>query len=192
VIALAGAASAAPDTAISRGGNAMGFTDRICRVIDAFTDKQGKIAAWIAVPMVIGLSYEVFARYLFNAPTAWSYDVTYMIYGSHYLLGAAFGLLYKVHIRIDVIYNLFPIKLRRLIDVLGSLFFFFPVVIVLALSGISMASDAYRSGEVSQFSPWAPLLWPYKSIIAIAFVFLFLQGISEFIRTLVIFVRGDR
>ena len=170
----------------------MSFKDRFCKAIDTFTDNQGKIASWIALPMVITLTYEVFARYLFNAPTAWSYDVTYMIYGSHYLLGAAFGLLYKVHIRIDVIYNLFPIKLRRLIDVLGYLFFFFPVVTVLALSGISMANDAYRSGEVSQFSPWAPLLWPFKSIIAIAFVFLFLQGISEFIRTLVIFVRGDR
>jgi TRAP-type mannitol/chloroaromatic compound transport system permease small subunit len=142
--------------------------------------------------MVIGLAYEVFARYLFNAPTAWSYDVTYMIYGSHYLLGAAFALLYKVHIRIDVIYGLFPVKVRQLIDVLGYLFFFFPVVTVLALSGISMASDAYRSGEVSQFSPWAPLLWPYKSIIAIAFVLLFFQGIAEFLRTLVVFIRGAK
>jgi len=170
----------------------MGLIDRVCSVIDTFTDKQGKIAAWIAVPMVIGLVYEVFARYLFNAPTAWSFDVTYMIYGSHYLLGAAFGLLYKVHIRIDVIYGLFPTKVRQFIDVLGYLVFFFPVVIVLALSGMSMASDGYRSGEVSQFSPWAPLLWPFKSVIAIAFVLLFLQGISEFLRTLVTFVRGNK
>ena len=170
----------------------MRFVDQLCGIIDAFTDKQGKIASWIAIPMVITLVYEVFARYAFNAPTRWSYDVTYMIYGSHYLLGAAFALLYRVHIRIDVIYGLFPARVRQLIDVIGYLFFFFPVVTVLALSGISMASDAYRTGEVSQFSPWAPILWPYKSIIALAFVLLFLQGISEFLRAIVILARGHK
>jgi TRAP-type mannitol/chloroaromatic compound transport system permease small subunit len=169
----------------------MNSLDRFCRAIDKFTDIQGKMASLIAIPMVITLTYEVFARYLFNAPTSWSYDVTYMIYGSHYLLGAAFALLYKVHIRIDVIYVLFPKKVRQLIDVIGYLFFFFPVIIVLVFSGISMARDAYQIKEVSQFSPWAPLLWPFKSIIAIAFILLFVQGISEFLRSLAIFLKRD-
>ncbi|RJR22748.1 MAG: TRAP transporter small permease subunit [Desulfobacteraceae bacterium] len=169
----------------------MGLLQRICYGIDRITDIQGKIACLIALPMVVSLVYEVFARYMFNAPTKWSYDVTYMIYGSHYLLGAGFALLYKVHIRIDVIYNLFPQKIRQVIDVIGYIFFFFPVVIILVLSAISMASDAYNSGEVSQFSPWAPILWPFKSIMAIAFIFLFLQGIAEFLRAATILIKGE-
>lgn len=169
----------------------MGLLQRICHVIDRITDIQGKIACLIALPMVVSLVYEVFARYLFNAPTKWSYDVTYMIYGSHYLLGAGFALLYKVHIRIDVIYNLFPKKARQFIDVISYIFFFFPVVITLALSGISMARDAYKTGEVSQFSPWAPILWPFKSIMGIAFILLFLQGIAEFLRAATLLVKGE-
>jgi len=74
--------------------------------------------------------------------------------------------------------------------VLGYMFFFFPVVMILTLSGLSMAYDSYRIKEVSQFSPWAPLLWPYKTVIAAAFVFLFLQGIAEFLRSLVTLVKG--
>lgn len=155
-----------------------------CKLIDTFTEYQGRIACWIAVPMVVSLVYEVFARYLFNAPTSWSYDITYMIYGAHYLLGAGFALLHKVHIRIDVFYNLFPKKMQQLIDVLTYIFIFFPVFVVLAWSAVSMASDAYTSSEVSQFSPWAPLLWPFKSVMALAFIFLVLQGISEFLRCL--------
>jgi TRAP-type mannitol/chloroaromatic compound transport system permease small subunit len=163
---------------------------RFCDAIDRFTDVQGKIASLIALPMVITLAYEVFARYLFNRPTIWSYDVTYMIYGSHYLLGAALALLYKAHIRIDVFYNLFPKRVRQLVDIAGYLFFFFPVIFILATSAMSMAYDAHRIGEVSQFSPWAPILWPYKTIIAIAFVFLLLQGISELLRSIMTFIRN--
>jgi TRAP-type mannitol/chloroaromatic compound transport system permease small subunit len=168
----------------------MSSIERLCKLIDTFTENQGRVACWIAVPMVVSLTYEVFARYMFNAPTSWSYDVTYMIYGSHYLLGAAFALLHKVHIRIDVFYNLFPKKVRQLIDIFTYIFIFFPVFIVLAWSAVSMATDAHQTSEVSQFSPWAPLLWPYKTIIAISFIFLVLQGISEFIRSLVAFSGG--
>jgi TRAP-type mannitol/chloroaromatic compound transport system permease small subunit len=142
--------------------------------------------------MVLCLVYEVFARYLFNAPTSWSYDITYMIFGSHYLLGAAFALLHKRHIRIDVFYNLFPKKMRQVIDLFTYLFIFFPVFTVLAYSAVSMAADAYKTSEVSQFSPWAPLLWPIKSVIAIAFIFMVLQGLSEFLRCLIAFAGGDK
>lgn len=155
-----------------------------CKLIDTFTEYQGRIACWIAVPMVLSLVYEVFARYLFNTPTSWSYDITYMIYGSHYLLGAGFALLYKVHIRIDVFYNLFPTRVRQVIDLLTYIFIFFPVFGILALSGVNMAADSYKTSEVSQFSPWAPLLWPYKTIIALAFIFMVLQGVAEFLRCL--------
>jgi TRAP-type mannitol/chloroaromatic compound transport system permease small subunit len=170
----------------------MNALERFCKTIDRFTEYQGRIVCWIAIPMVICLVYEVFARYLFNAPTSWSYDITYMIYGSHYLLGAAFALLHKVHIRIDVFYNLFPKKFRQFLDLLTYIIFFFPVFILLACSALSMAGDAYKTSEVSQFSPWAPLLWPIKSVIAVAFIFLVLQGVSEFLRCLVAFVGGTK
>lgn len=170
----------------------MSFIQRFCKLIDTFTEYQGRIACWIAVPMVVSLVYEVFARYLFNAPTSWSYDITYTIYGSHYLLGAGFALLYKVHIRIDVFYNLFPKKVRQLIDVLTYVFIFFPVFAILSYSAVSMAADSYKTSEVSQFSPWAPLLWPYKTTIALSFIFLLLQGVSEFLRCLADFSAGAK
>jgi TRAP-type mannitol/chloroaromatic compound transport system permease small subunit len=59
------------------------------RIVDKFTDTTGTWVAWLNVPLVLIVSYEVFARYLFNAPTMWSFDLTYMLYGNIFILGAA-------------------------------------------------------------------------------------------------------
>ena len=60
------------------------------RIIDKFTDTTGTWVAWLNVPLVLVVSYEVFARYVFHAPTIWSFDVTYMLYGTIFMLGSAY------------------------------------------------------------------------------------------------------
>jgi TRAP-type mannitol/chloroaromatic compound transport system permease small subunit len=159
-------------------------------VIDSISAYTGRIVGLIAVPMIIALIYEVVARYVFHRPTIWSYDITYMIYGTHYLLGAAYTLHVKGHIRIDLVYMKFSQRGRAVIDVIGYLIIFFPVMAILVVSGIDMAKEAYEIREVSQFSPWQPILWPFKSCIFVGFFLLLLQGIAEFIRSLIMMVRG--
>jgi TRAP-type mannitol/chloroaromatic compound transport system permease small subunit len=162
----------------------------ILKVIDTISNYTGRVVALIAAPMIIALIYEVFARYVFKRPTIWSYEITYMIYGTHYLLGAAYTLYVKGHIRIDLVYMKLPPRGRALIDVIGYLVIFFPVMLVLVSSGYDMAKDAYRIREVSQFTPWQPVLWPFKSMMCVGFVLLVLQGVAEFLRSLILLVRG--
>jgi TRAP-type mannitol/chloroaromatic compound transport system permease small subunit len=141
--------------------------------------------------MIVALIYEVFARYVFQRPTIWSYEVTYMIYGTHFLLGAAYTLRVKGHIRIDLLYMRFSKRGRALIDVIGYLVIFFPIMFILVISSFDMAKDAYMIREVSQFTPWQPILWPFKSVICVGFSLLILQGIAEFIRSVVTLIRGE-
>ena len=54
-----------------------------------------------------------------------------------------------------------------------------------------MALDAYKIKEVSQFTPWQPILWPFKSVICIGFSLLILQGIAEFLRSVIALIRGE-
>jgi TRAP-type mannitol/chloroaromatic compound transport system permease small subunit len=163
---------------------------RVLKLIDRISDVSGRAVALIAVPMIAALIYEVFARYIFKRPTSWSYEITYMIYGTHYLLGAAYTLQVKGHIRIDLIYMKLSPRRRSIIDVLGYLIIFFPVVGLLVVSSYSMAKDAYMIREVSQFTPWQPLLWPFKSMIFVGFVLLVLQGVAEFVRSFMMLVKG--
>ncbi|MEK7876469.1 MAG: TRAP transporter small permease subunit, partial [Pseudomonadota bacterium] len=65
---------------------------RVVRAIDRFTDATGTWVAWLNVPLVLAVSYEVIARYAFESPTIWSFDVTYMLYGTIFMLGAAYAL----------------------------------------------------------------------------------------------------
>ncbi len=169
----------------------MTVQEKVIKFIDAVSDRTGRIVGWIAVPMIIALIYEVFARYVFQRPTIWSYEITYMIYGTHFLLGAAYTLRVKGHIRIDLLYMRFTQRGRALIDVIGYLVIFFPVMVILVVSSFDMAKDAYMIKEVSQFTPWQPILWPFKSVICVGFSLLILQGMAEFIRSVVTLVRGE-
>ena len=169
----------------------MTVLEKVIKFIDAVSDRTGRIVGWIAVPMIIALIYEVFARYVFQRPTIWSYEITYMIYGTHFLLGAAYTLRVKGHIRIDLLYMRFSQRGRALIDVIGYLVIFFPIMAILVVSSYDMAKDAYMIREVSQFTPWQPILWPFKSVICVGFSLLILQGVAEFIRGVVTLIRGE-
>ena len=119
---------------------------KLIRVIDAITDWGGKIVAWLVIPMVCALVYEVFARYFFHAPTEWAYDVTYMLYGGIFMLGAAYTLLKGGHIRTDMLSSgvilagllggLFGLELDRIAALL--------VVLFIAKAGIRILADALR------------------------------------------------
>ena len=167
------------------------FLKRLIKIIDTISNYTGRIVGWIAIPMIVALIYEVFARYAFHRPTIWSYEITYMIYGTHFLLGAAYTLYVKGHIRIELLYMKFPPRGRALIDVIGYLIIFFPIMFILVTSSFDMAKEAYEIKEVSQFTPWQPILWPFKSVICVGFSLLILQGIAEFLRSVIMLIRGE-
>jgi TRAP-type mannitol/chloroaromatic compound transport system permease small subunit len=156
----------------------------ICiRVIDTFTDFTGTLISWMSIPLVGAVAYEVFARYLFNAPTVWSYDVTYMLYGALFMLGAAYALHKGAHIRTDFFWENFTPRTRGLIDSISYVVFFFPSFIALGIISYGEASYALSINEMSDQTPWRPLLWPFKFIVPIACVLLLIQGISEFLKS---------
>ena len=153
-------------------------------VIDKFTDTTGTWIAWLNVPLVLAVSYEVFSRYLFNAPTIWSFDVTYMLYGTIFMLGAAFALHKGAHIRTDFFFEKWSIRTKGTIDSVAYLVFFFPSILVFGWVGWSEGLYAFSIGEVSEQTPWRPILWPFKMVVPLACVLLLIQGVSETIKSL--------
>lgn len=146
--------------------------------------------AWIVIPNVLALVYEVIARYILKSPTIWSYEVTYFLYGTHFLLGAAYTLSIKAHIRIDVLHMHLPPRGKAIVDILGYLFLFFPVMLVLIYAGTEFTIQSWEMGEKSGLSPWRPYLFPYKAVLVFSFFFLFLQGVAEVIRNFTFLFKG--
>jgi TRAP-type mannitol/chloroaromatic compound transport system permease small subunit len=156
---------------------------RLVRVIDKFTDVTGTWVAWLNVPLVFAVAYEVFARYLFNAPTLWSFDVTYMLYGTIFMLGSAFALLKGAHIRTDFFFEKWSVRTKGMIDSIAFIVFFFPSIFVFFLVSGQESWYAMQIGETSEQTPWRPILWPFKMVVPLTCILLLIQGVSETIKS---------
>jgi TRAP-type mannitol/chloroaromatic compound transport system permease small subunit len=141
-------------------------------------------------PLIGSLTYEVIARYAFNAPTIWAYDVSYMLYGSHFMLGSAYCLYKKGHIRTDLFYDRFPVRWQGRVDAALYIFFFFPGMIYFFLAGWQEALHSWEILEESLKSPWRPALYPFKTVIPVAAFLIMLQGVSELLKSLYAGFRG--
>ena len=153
------------------------------RSIDRIAIWSGQVFCWLALPLVLGLTYEVIARYAFHAPTIWAFDVTYMLYGSHFMLGAAYTLYKGGHIRTDIFYQNWSYRTRGMVDASLYLFLFFPGMALFFWMGMQEALHAIDIREVSDASPWRPPIYHFKSVIPVAAMLLIIQGISEFLKS---------
>jgi TRAP-type mannitol/chloroaromatic compound transport system permease small subunit len=151
---------------------------------------SGKAVAWLMIPLVFELVYDTAARYVFNAPTVWSFDLSYMLYGILFMVGGAYTLLDEAHIRIEVFYDLFSERVKAITDVIGYLVFFFPAIGALFYYGIFYAAESWETLERATSSYWSPPVYHFKTVIPVAALLLLLQGIAKFINAVAVIIRG--
>lgn len=160
----------------------------------SFADKLsaafGKAFAWLIILMTFGVSYEVLVRYVFNTPTPWSLDVSFIMYGTLFMMGGAYTLSRNGHVRGDFIYRLWKARTQAKVDLVLYLLFFFPGVTALILSGWKYASRSWSYGEVSVNSPAGIPIFQFKTVIIAAGLLLFIQGIAQVFRCLLCIREG--
>jgi len=144
----------------------------------------GVVTAWLIVPMTIAVTWEVVARHFFSAPTIWAFDVTYMLYGTHFMLGTAYTLMRIGHVRTDMLYQRWSIRRQNQIDAIGYFFFFFPAMLLLFYFGWQEAYHAFEIRETSDASPWRPIVYPFKAVIPLTALLLLIQGVAELLKSL--------
>ena len=156
----------------------------LSRAIDRFTARSGAVVAWLMVPLLAAVGYEVVARYAFGAPTAWAYETIYMLCGAMFMLGAAYALSIGAHIRTDFLWQHWPVRTRAAIDALAYLGLFFPAMALLLVASGEAAWSAFVLDERSAETVWFPPLWPLKAVVPLSTLLLLVQGISELARSL--------
>jgi TRAP-type mannitol/chloroaromatic compound transport system permease small subunit len=162
----------------------------LVRAIDGLSEWSGRLFAWLIVPLMLGTTYEVIVRYVLNAPTIWAYDLSYMLYGSHFMLGAAYTLLKGGHIRTDIFYQNWTPRTQGAVDALLYLLLFFPGMIFYFWMGGQEAWHSFSIGERSDASPWRPILYPLKAALPLGALLLLIQGVSEFIKSAHLALKG--
>jgi TRAP-type mannitol/chloroaromatic compound transport system permease small subunit len=152
--------------------------------IDRISAAVGKLFAWTIVLLTFAICYEVFARYVLKAPTTWAYDASYILYGTLFMMAGAYTLSRNGHVRGDFLYRKWSPRTQGWMDLTLYFLCFFPGILALIYSGWDFFRLSYMMNEHSSFSPAGPPIWPFKLLIPVAGVLMFLQGFAEVARCL--------
>jgi TRAP-type mannitol/chloroaromatic compound transport system permease small subunit len=157
-----------------------------------------KVSTWIGqafsfciVVLTLHISWEVFSRYVLDAPRAWAFDFMIMMYGTLFMMAGAYTLSKNSHVRGDVLYGFFRPRTQATLDLILYFVFFIPGVIALTYAGYDYAADSWRISEHSTITSEGPPIYPFKTVIPLAGAFLMAQGIVEIVRCIICLKQGE-
>ena len=149
------------------------------RRIDRFTDLTGRSLAIIQIYLVGIICYEVISRYVFNSPTVWVFEASFMANGASFMMACGYALYKGAHVRTDIFWEKYSERRKGVIDLISYLVLFFPTMIFFMAVGIDGAWHSFTVGERSQESIWRAIVWPFRCAVPVAALLMIIQGISE-------------
>lgn len=157
------------------------------RLFDWMSEQSGVFVSLWTVNAVCVYFYEVVSRYLFDAPTIWAHQASYLMFGMQYLLAGGFALLHGDHVRVDVVYIKLPERAQVGVDIFTSTFFF---IFAIAIAGTCWRffTDSLDMSEVTD-ETWRVQYYPVKAMMVLGAVLLTLAGVSKLIKDVQLFVR---
>lgn len=164
---------------------------RFIAVADDLSAWFGKVFAWGVIVMALGIGYEVVVRYFFRAPTPWAFDLSYILYGTLFMMAGAYTLSRDGHVRGDFIYRLWRPRTQAAVELVLYIIFFFPGITALIFAGWKYAARSWGYWEVSSNSPAGIPIFQFKTVIVAAGILLFIQGIAQVFRCIVCLRTGE-
>jgi len=162
----------------------------VLRTIDSITDWTGRIVSWLCVFLVVQITYEVAMRYVFNAPTVWGYETSEMVGCTIFVFAFSYALKTHAHVRIDIIHGYLPTRGKTIIDVLGHLICFFPLIILLTFVSADWATDSWRTSEIMVHGAWYPPAAPWRTVVVAGLILFAIQGAAQFVRDFYLLTRN--
>ena len=155
----------------------------VFKVIDQINEwVGGKIMHWLCAVLVLVLTFEVTARYVFNSPTMWANQLSIMLLGGIVALGWGYVHYHREHVRGDIFYINYSPKTKALIDVVGYLLLFLPLFAALTYEAWRAMLYSYQKHEVMTETYWFPPVGPSRTVLFIGLALLLIQGIVQFFR----------
>jgi TRAP-type mannitol/chloroaromatic compound transport system permease small subunit len=161
---------------------------QLSRAIDTVNRSVGRSLSWLVLVAVLVSAINAIIRKAFGVSSNSWLELQWVLFSVIFLVGASWTLLDNEHIRIDIVNNLLPARVRNSIDLIGHTFFLLPFTIVMLVTSLPFFLGSFRLNEQSQNAGGLPQ-WPAKSLIFIGFAFLFAQAVSELIKRVAV-MRG--
>jgi TRAP-type mannitol/chloroaromatic compound transport system permease small subunit len=155
------------------------------RVIDATNKWTGKRLSWLILAAVAVSATNATVRKVFDTSSNAWLELQWVLFSIVFLLCSPWTLLDNEHIRIDILNNLFPTRVRNIIEVVGHAFFLLPLCIIMIVTGVPFFLGSYDVNEQSLNAGGLPQ-WPSKALIMIAFTMLLIQGLSELVKRIAV------
>ncbi len=160
----------------------------LSRAIDRLNEFVGKWVSWLILVSILVSSTNAVVRKAFNiSSNAWL-ELQWYLFGAAFLLAAAYTLKQNEHIRIDIVYGMWPRRAQHWIDLIGHIFFLMPFCLLMVYYLVPYVTRSVRSGEMST-NAGGLIIWPAKAMLLAGFFLLALQGISEIIKKIAV-MRG--
>lgn len=157
--------------------------DKFLSNVEKISEYSGRSVSYLLIPLILTVVYSVVIRYFFDSIVDWAFEVALFTYGILVMVGGAYTLKHKAHVRVDIFSYYVGHRTRCYLDL-----FSFLVVIVVCCALIYLGSKAawistLRLERSSLQTPFNPQIWWYKWIIPFSATLLGIQAIVEFIRT---------
>jgi TRAP-type mannitol/chloroaromatic compound transport system permease small subunit len=157
----------------------------VCRVIDAVNFRIGKLLSWLILVAVLVSAVNAVIRKVFDTSSNAWLELQWVLFGAVFLIVASWTLLDNEHIRIDIVNNALPPRVRNIIDVVGHAFFLLPLTVIMIITSYPFVMKSALLNEQSMNAGGLPQ-WPAKMLILIGFTLLFFQSISELIKRIAV------
>lgn len=167
----------------------MSFLLSLSRLIDALTERIGKLAMWFILATTLISAGNAIVRKIFDTSSNAFLEIQWYLFAAVFMLGSGYAFLRNAHVRIDFISSKFSARGRNWVDVIGILVFVFPLCYMMATLGWPLFVNAYESGEMSS-NAGGLIRWPVYALIPAGFALLALQSLSELIKRIA-FLTGN-
>ena len=159
------------------------------RAVDAVTGFIGRSVSWLILVAVLVSAGNATIRKVFDTSSNAWLELQWYLYGTVFLLAAAYTLQRNEHVRIDIVTGRLEKRTRDWIDLFGHIFFLMPFCIIMVWLAWPFMTNSMRSGEIS-VNAGGLVLWPAKTMIFAGFALLLAQAFSEIIKRIAV-LRGD-
>jgi len=163
---------------------------KVLKTIDTLSEWSGGLGRWLTIPLILAIVIEVTMRYAFNHPTMWAYESSIMLGAALYALAFSYTERHNAHVRVDVFYTRLSPRGKAIIDALGGLVIFLPVMAMLVYTSWEWTFHAWKIKEVMVLTYWYPPAYPLRTVIALGFGFLILQGLAGLFRNFYLLIRN--